>query len=109
METDAGKKYQKRRAGNDTCEALGCFSLRTFFGALALFAVSLFGVLPLPSFVLFASTVVFLSFESVVVFLLSVLVVVFLSGLLVVTGWPKAAAKTSSLAERISLLTVVTF
>lgn len=44
METDAGKKYQKRRAGNDTCKTLGCFSLRAFFGALALFSVSLFGV-----------------------------------------------------------------
>ena len=44
MEADACKKYQKRNAGNDTREAFGCFSLRAFFGALALFSVSLFGV-----------------------------------------------------------------
>ena len=52
MEADAGKKYQKRDAGNDTREAFGCFSLRAFFGALTVFSVSLSGVFAAALFIL---------------------------------------------------------
>ena len=109
MEANACKKYQKRDAGNDTREAFGCFSLRAFFGALTVFSVSLSGVFAAVIFILVCVDRCFFAVCVRSCFFIRTVSSYRLTCNRCQNILPATAARTSSLADRISLLTVVTF